>query len=99
MENHSNKKLKTILFAAAIALTNILLHRLNGMLLRKLPIENYWYQRLLIQTGSALIACGYLFAFRKQFVLREKGSNVRTYWVPLLILLLPWMVSGKRKYR
>lgn len=82
------KKSSAVLLACGIALAGILLHRLAGSLLRKLPIETYWYQRLLIQTVSALLSCGWLFLFRRQFVLREKGRPFRTYCIPVILAIL-----------
>ena len=89
METKEKKKIiPAVLLAVAIAIAGILLHRLAGYLLKKLPVETYWYQRMLIQTVSALLSVGWLFLFRKQFVLREKGRPFRTCWMPFLVILL-----------
>ena len=82
------KKSSAVLLVCGIAVAGLLLHRLAGFLIRKLPIETYWYQRLLIQTVSALLSCGWLFLFRKQFVLREKGRTFRTYCIPVILAFL-----------
>ncbi len=95
---NKTSKTKAVLLACGIALAGILLHRLGGFLIRKLPIENYWYQRLLIQTVSALLSVGWLFLFRKQFVLREKGKPFRSYWIPVLCVLLYCVTVTLRQF-
>lgn len=95
---NKTSKTKAVLLACGIALAGILLHRLGGFLIRKLPIETYWYQRLLIQTVSALLSVGWLFLFRKQFVLREKGKPFRSYWIPVLCVLLYCTVVTLRQF-
>lgn len=91
-------KVRAVLLACGTALAGILLHRLSGSLIRKLPIETYWYQRLLIQTVSALLSCGWLFLFRKQFVLREKSRPFRTYLIPVLGILLYCVLVSLRQF-
>ena len=88
MNRYSHKKWFAVLLAVIIAVAGILLHRVSGTLLRKLPVETYWYQRAVTQLGSALLSLGFLFGFRKQFVLREKGAPLRTYLLPLTLVLL-----------
>ena len=88
MKNHRNKKLFALLFAPAAALTDVLLRKLAVIPIRSLPIDSYWYRRLVIQITCVVIACVLMLAAKKTFILREKGRPFLTYWIPVTVIML-----------
>lgn len=88
MTINRNKKLFALLFAPAAALTDVLLRKLAAVPIRSLPIDTYWYRRLVIQISCVVIACILMLAAKKTFILREKGRPFLTYWIPVLVIML-----------